>query len=181
MQYSNAYRTTRWLIILTAAIFGLISCQGKDSAVTGKQLLIGKNIIATWQEEVNNTEEEILIATYKITSETALKALVAAHHRGVEVRLILDGKNAQNEKSLAIFAVKEGIEVLFWPSDYQGKLHTKFYIFDQKTVIFGSFNLTESAEKTNTELLYRIDDVEKIRAFTDEWQRLYEMSLPVNP
>lgn len=163
-------------LILTTSTFAV-----DNQSMSREKLFIGKQVISSWIDEVAETKETILVATYKLTSKKALDGLIAAHNRGVEVRIILDGAKAKKNKSLAFKAVIAGLDVVFWPSNYQGELHTKFYIFDNRSVILGSFNLTESAAEKNVELLYRIDDKESIKDFTDEWQKLYDSSLPVNP
>ena len=149
--------------------------------ISASGLRIAKNPIEVWSKCVAQTEESIWIATYKLKSQKALDALTAAHKRGVEIRLILDGKEARQVESLAGEAVQAGLEVSYWPSDFLGELHAKFYIFDSKRVLFGSFNLTKSAEKSNLELLYATEEAELVNEFLKQWQHLFDSALPVNP
>ena len=144
-------------------------------------LRLGKNPIEVWSKSVAEAAESIWIATYKLKSQKALDALIKAQRRGVEVRLILDGKEAKHVESLAGEAIRAGLEVSYWPSDYLGELHAKFYLFDQRQVIFGSFNLTKSAEKSNVELLYSCEDAALVGEFVKQWHHLFDSALPVNP
>ena len=138
------------------------------------ELIVGKNILEAWLKAVENTRESILIANYKLTSTAALVALVEAHKRGVAIKVILDGKEADKEKSLALEARRAGLDVERWPTEAMGKLHAKFSIFDQNRVIFGSFNLTESAEENNTEVFFSTDDPRVVQDFISAWKGLQE-------
>ena len=53
-----------------------------------------------------------------------------------------------------------------------GFLHDRFFIFDRKRVITGSFNLTKSA-KNNIELILFINDKKIAEEFYKEWKSLY--------
>ena len=160
-----SYLFTLPLIVLISQL----SYGAEDNQIKGDSIIIGENVVDTWLKAVDDAEESIYIATYKLTSKSALKALVKAHKRNVEIKLILDGEAAGKKKSLAREAVRYGLEVTLWPSDTLGKLHTKLYIFDGRRVIIGSFNLTESAEKGNTELLFSAEDETIVQDCISAW------------
>ena len=174
-------RMKNYGLVLISLFLGSFSIASDSETMKQKNFIVGRHVISDWIAEVKEAKKTIHVATYKLTSKVAFDALAAAHNRGIEVRIVLDGAEAKSRKSLAQEAIRAGMEVVFWPSNYQGELHTKFYIFDDMCVILGSFNLSESAAGKNVEILYKIENKEIVKGFTDEWQKLYDQSLPVNP
>lgn len=55
-------------------------------------------------------------------------------------------------------------------------MHHKVFSVDGKTVVFGSFNFTVSAEEENDENLLIIDDIPLAQTFTLEFARVYEQA-----
>lgn len=137
-------------------------------------LICGSKVFDHWLEAVNHAKESIFIATYKFKSQSALEALLCASRRGVKVSLLIDSFAAKDANSLVGNAVREGIEVRLWRSTKLGKLHTKLYIFDETSVILGSFNLTESAADENTELLFYSRDNRIVEQSLKCWKSLFD-------
>ena len=135
---------------------------------------VRKRILDVWCEHIADAEESVLVAAYKLTSEKAFNALFSAFKRGVKVRVILDQLAAESDISLAKKAIIEGLEIHFWPSRELGKLHTKLYIIDNRELIFGSFNLTKTAEKYNTETFFRSDDSKLLQEAVQAWKKILD-------
>jgi phosphatidylserine/phosphatidylglycerophosphate/cardiolipin synthase-like enzyme len=57
-----------------------------------------------------------------------------------------------------------------------GLMHHKVIIIDQKVVITGSYNFTESAETTNDENVVIIFSPEIAVKYTEEFQRVYQQA-----
>jgi phosphatidylserine/phosphatidylglycerophosphate/cardiolipin synthase-like enzyme len=55
-------------------------------------------------------------------------------------------------------------------------MHHKVFIVDGKTVIFGSFNFSKSANEVNDENLLIVDDLTLAAQFQDEFARVYEQA-----
>jgi phosphatidylserine/phosphatidylglycerophosphate/cardiolipin synthase-like enzyme len=90
-------------------------------------------------------------ACYTFSLESVANELVAAHDRGVRVRVILDrGQGAQawsqGEKLLAA-----GVPVLV--NTHSGLMHDKFLVADGASIATGSFNWTKAAIERNDENL----------------------------
>lgn len=56
--------------------------------------------------EIGQAKESIYVQAYSFTSEPIIQALIAAHHRGVQVEIILD-KSQENNKRSGTAAVRE--------------------------------------------------------------------------
>lgn len=167
---------TNILFILIFLFFPISANGGEALRMNGDTLIVGKDIINAWLDLVDGAEETILIATYKFTSRTALNELIEAKERGVEVKMIFDGAAAAKKNSLVDKAINAGFEVRKWPSGEAGKMHVKLYIFDNRIMVSGSFNLTRSAETENTELMFRTDDKRALEDALAAWNSLYEIA-----
>lgn len=132
----------------------------------------GKNALDHWLNQMEGARETVHIAVYKLSSSTALNALLEAEKLGVEVKMIVDGEAAEKKSSLVFKARAAGIDITVWPSHKRGELHTKYYIFDGKSAIIGSFNLSKSAEKQNTESFIFTDDKAVVQAMLEGWDEL---------
>ncbi|HOF77241.1 MAG TPA: phospholipase D-like domain-containing protein [Smithellaceae bacterium] len=72
-------------------------------------------------------------------------ALVRAHKRGIDVRVILDKNQKKDGYSSATFLKNAGIPTFI--DSAHAIAHNKVMIIDAETVITGSFNFTKAAEK----------------------------------
>lgn len=114
------------------------------------------------------------IAVYSITHDAIVAALVRAHQRGVEVRVLTDKVQASSK-----YAQDEALEAagISLRRDTQtGSLHHKFTVGDGSAVMTGSFNWTESADQRNAEnfVIVRIRYV--VRSFEAEFERLWALN-----
>ena len=125
-----------------------------------------ENPIKLTVKSIKDANESIQAVVYKFEVKKIFEALVKAHERGVEIKLLVDAKEAKKKKSFAKKARNLGIKVQKWKS---GKLHAKFAIIDNKKVITGSFNWTESAKEENLELII----IEKIPEVTLKFTALF--------
>jgi phosphatidylserine/phosphatidylglycerophosphate/cardiolipin synthase-like enzyme len=106
--------------------------------------------------EVNAAAQQILVQAYSFTSAPIAKALIAAHKRGVQVRVLLDKSNETATYTAATFMLNAGIPTLI--DDQHAIAHNKIMILDHATVLEGSFNFTKAAEEKNAENLNVIKD-----------------------
>ena len=145
------------------------------SAVEGCE----KKIISS----INSAEKSVYIAVYSFTSRRISNALVKAVERGIDVKVIVDGKQAKDRFSKVKYLRKNGVDVRI--ADYRfrrkrfivPKMHHKFMVVDGKFVMTGSYNFTASAEKYNDEnCVFIYDDKNVVRKFTQEFRRIWRIS-----
>ncbi|MBC9733374.1 phospholipase D-like domain-containing protein [Nocardioides marmotae] len=111
--------------------------------------------------------EKIRIASWNVRSDDLVDALIAAHRRGVSVRVVMDRLNANKDnvnegvnRMQAVFKTKEANRKASMKSDVRkcvsscrsrsGIAHTKFFLFSKAgkakdVVIYGSNNATDLA------------------------------------
>lgn len=118
---------------------------------------------------INDSKSTLLIAAYQYTSADILKAVIAAHKRGVRTAVILDRTQENGEGQAGLVA--SGIECYV---DHTYRImHHKTMVVDSMNVLNGSFNYTLSADKANAEnALYTTGDAVLASRYTDEWNRL---------
>lgn len=89
------------------------------------------------------------IAVYSITNPAIGDAIIEAQRRGAHIRIISDRTQAANKASLIKTFQAAGIPVAL---NHGHKIeHNKFVIFNNKTVVTGSYNWTTNATKYNSE------------------------------
>ncbi len=117
---------------------------------------------------LRGARQSVLVQAYSFTSHEIARALKAAHDRGVKVYLILDRSQETERYSDLGFLRQSGIPV--WIDRNHAIAHNKVMVIDNLTVITGSFNFTEAAEKRNGENLLIIQDAGLARIYADNWQ-----------
>jgi phosphatidylserine/phosphatidylglycerophosphate/cardiolipin synthase-like enzyme len=129
------------------------------------QLLENGAYGSTLINHIHNAKRRILCAFYlfKITESSgnlprAVAAeLVAAQRRGVDVTVILEGgKQVEKEnRSATRILAQGGVRVIFSPAGVT--THAKAISIDDRYVLLGSHNLTQSALTRNNELSILLD------------------------
>ena len=105
---------------------------------------------------VNNSKKYVYVPAFLITHEGLSQALINAKKRGVDVRLIIDATNSSSRRSSVSLLRNVGIPVKV--ENYAGKMHSKSIIIDDKYIITGSMNFSNSGEKKNDENTLIIED-----------------------
>jgi len=100
---------------------------------------------------LNNAKNNIDIAVYSITNRNIVDAILAAHKRGVKVRVMTDNMQEKGTQSLVKELVAAGIPVRTNINSNHKIEHNKFAIFDGKDMESGSYNWTNNATKSNSE------------------------------
>lgn len=108
------------------------------------------------------------IAVFTITDNRVSKALIAAHGKGVKLRVLTDNDKANDLGSDIEHLAKAGIEVRLDRS--QAHMHHKFAIFDANLLINGSYNWTRSASTENQENLVLNPSPVLVAAFSKEFE-----------
>jgi phosphatidylserine/phosphatidylglycerophosphate/cardiolipin synthase-like enzyme len=116
----------------------------------------------------------IQVAMYALTLDTYAEALIGAHLRGVDVKVVVDPRQARHPASDASRLEAAGVAVRYGAG--RGLMHHKFSVVDGLIVATGSFNATWSASHRNAENAVIIDDPEVVALFQEEFRRLWETS-----
>ncbi len=98
---------------------------------------------------ITNAKSLIYIDVFYLTHKEIAQDLINAHKRGVEIKIIIDATSAKNPKSRLKELRNEGIKVKV--ENWGGKAHEKTMSIDNKILILGSANFTQSAMNYNDE------------------------------
>lgn len=132
---------------------------------------------------IENAQNYIYIPAFIITHDNMSRALINAKQRGVDVKLIIDATNVNSAKSKVKALRTAGIPVKV--ENYAGKIHSKSIIIDDKYIIAGSMNFTNSGENKNDENSLIIEDsklAKHYRGFFEYlWNKIPEKYLTQNP
>jgi phosphatidylserine/phosphatidylglycerophosphate/cardiolipin synthase-like enzyme len=100
--------------------------------------------------EIAKAEARIDVAIYSFSSKPIAAALLAAHARGVVVRIVADKDQAKPHYSMLKHLDEAGIQVCIKTSN---TMHLKEMAIDGKVLLTGSYNYSQRAESNNTEVL----------------------------
>ena len=122
---------------------------------------------------IENSRSQIDICVFTLSDTRLTKAVLAAHQRGVAVRILSDQDKANDRGSDVDYLSRQGVNVLLDTSPHH--MHHKFALFDQRQLLNGSFNWTRSASEYNQENLMLTDNVTLINAYRTEFNRLWHL------
>jgi phosphatidylserine/phosphatidylglycerophosphate/cardiolipin synthase-like enzyme len=124
---------------------------------------------------IGQARRQVLVQAYLLTNKKITAALVAAHRRHVDVRVLLDaGQLEKVSSSTAPLLAKVGIPV--WLETKYQNAHNKVMVIDaatpDATVITGSFNYTWTAEHKNAEnILVAKNNPALAARYAGNWER----------
>ena len=129
-------------------------------------------------KELDAAKKTVRVQAYSFTNPLIAKALVDAHKRGLDVKLVLDRKdNATQNYSAADFVAHAGVPT--WLDGQHAIAHSKIIIIDGETLITGSFNFTTAAEKSNAENLLIIKNApDLLSKYSENWNQHQKHSEP---
>jgi cardiolipin hydrolase len=111
------------------------------------------------------------LCVYTITDDRITGEVLAAHRRGVAVRIVTDNEKAYDPGSDTLQMARAGVPVKVDDSPYF--MHHKFAIFDADVLLTGSYNWTRGAADNNEENLILSNDRRLLTAFRGEFERLW--------
>ena len=108
-------------------------------------------------------------AIYDLNLWSMRDALIAAHRRGVSVRVVTESDNMDE---LEVQELKQaGIEVL--GDRHESLMHDKFVVIDRSQVWTGSMNFTTGGAYLDNNNLIRIQSSKLAQAFTHEFEQMF--------
>lgn len=112
------------------------------------------------------------VCVYTITDDRIRDAILAAHRRGVMVRIISDNEKSDDLGSDIQQLDRRGVAVRVDRTEHH--MHHKYAIFDNKQLITGSYNWTRSAAKNNEENFIVTSDPDLLKSFSRAFNRLWK-------
>lgn len=126
-------------------------------------------------EVIGGAKKQLVMQAYLLTSKNIALALIAAHKRGVEVRVLADMEQlSKGDLSRLPDLVDAGIPV--WLETKYQSAHNKIIVIDpameDATVVTGSYNFTWSAQHKNAENILIVRKNPQLAAqYFANWER----------
>lgn len=150
-------------------------------AVTGSMEVAftpGQDAAGLIIDAIAKARRQILVQAYSFTHDGIARALIAAHHRGVEVRLIADREQTQQADHGQV-PVMAAAGVPVWLDGEHQSAHNKIMVLDDDTVVTGSYNFTKAAQFRNAENVLVIHGNRTLaQQYQTNWQRHFLHAQP---
>jgi phosphatidylserine/phosphatidylglycerophosphate/cardiolipin synthase-like enzyme len=114
-------------------------------------------------------------ALYRFNHPGLAHAMEDVAKRGVRIRLLVDGNKYKESRTTQELLSGDTIpfRLAFGRQGRGSKMHHKFVILDQQTVLTGSYNWTYESEDENQENLLILHDAYSVEAYTREFKALW--------
>jgi phosphatidylserine/phosphatidylglycerophosphate/cardiolipin synthase-like enzyme len=155
-----------------AAILRMAEDDTDESAVSGVGFSPGNACKRIILSHLESARKSLDICVFTISDNEISDAVLKAHERGVEVRIITDNDKATDEGSDVLTLANNGIEVRV--DTTSNHMHHKFSVSDKSSLITGSFNWTRSAELHNQENILEIRHMDTVKQFNQEFEKLWK-------
>ncbi|MDO9300069.1 MAG: phospholipase D-like domain-containing protein [Anaerolineales bacterium] len=109
------------------------------------------------------------VAIYSLSLNSIRDALIRAHKRGVQVRMVMESDNLDRSDPQKL--KDAGIPIL--GDRRAGLMHDKFVVIDSSEVWLGSMNFTDSGGYTDNNNLMRIRSVKMAENYAKEFEEMF--------
>lgn len=120
---------------------------------------------------IDRAKSYIYIPTFLITHNDLTNALIRAKQRGVDIKIIIDANNTATRNSKHSLLRQNKIPLK--TENYAGKMHSKSIIVDDKYVITGSMNFSNSGENKNDENMLIIENPQLAKFYREFFAYLW--------
>jgi phosphatidylserine/phosphatidylglycerophosphate/cardiolipin synthase-like enzyme len=127
-------------------------------------------------DRLSGANSTIYVMIYSFTLAEVADALIEAQAGGVEVRVVIEKKNAYGKGSQYEWLRDAGVDVRL--SGNSSLMHHKVAVIDGSTVITGSFNWSSNADAKNDENMVVLVNPPAAQAFSGEFWRVWDLSSP---
>jgi len=127
---------------------------------------VADHVVATLQ----SAQKSIYFMAFSFTDDRIGEVVRSKAEAGLKVAGVFETTGSNTPYSEYGAMKKAGLEVYQDGNPYS--MHHKVFILDEKTVIFGSFNFSESADRSNDENLLIVEQPELARTFKAEFDRV---------
>ena len=128
---------------------------------------------------IDRARTQVLVQAYLITNKKIATALIMAHQRGVDVRLLADAHQSRESATKVPMLAAAGIPI--WLETRYQNAHNKVIVIDAATtaatVVTGSFNFTWAAQHKNAEnILIARNNPTLAARYAMNWERQREQA-----
>jgi phosphatidylserine/phosphatidylglycerophosphate/cardiolipin synthase-like enzyme len=118
---------------------------------------------------VQNAKKSVHFMIFTFTDKDLASAMIARAQGGVDVKGVIENRGASNGALVPLYCAKLPVKV----DGNKYTMHHKVIVLDDNTVITGSFNFTQSADKENDDHVIVIHSPAVAAAYEQEFQKIY--------
>lgn len=120
-------------------------------------------------DAIDSARLTVDVAIYSMSLNSIRDALLRAHDRGVQVRMVMESDNLGRNDPQKL--KDEGIPIL--GDRREGLMHNKFVIIDSSEVWLGGMNYTDSGAYEDNNMMLLIRSLKMAENFTQEFEEMY--------
>ena len=129
---------------------------------------------------LNSARRSIRLAGYSFTSPEVVSALVEAHKRGVDVKVLVDDRGNRSATSTAALRLLVASGIPVRTISIYAIHHDKYIVVDEAHTQTGSFNYSRAAAQSNSENVIVIwNNVTVAANYTQHWLSRWAQSKDV--
>ena len=121
---------------------------------------------------ISTARHSIDLCVFTITDDRLTSAVIAAHQRGIRVRIITDNEKTADPGSDAQRFQDAGIPLRI--DHTQWHMHHKYAIFDRVMLLNGSYNWTRGAAENNEENFLVLNHQPLVSRYQEQFELLWE-------
>jgi phosphatidylserine/phosphatidylglycerophosphate/cardiolipin synthase-like enzyme len=164
-----------WLLVAAAVVCAAPADAAAPSATIDTCFAPENDCAAFAVHAIDRAEREILVGAYGLTTGAGIvEALLRAHRRGVEVKLIADKTSPCGRKSGIDPLASAGVPV--WIDHSARVAHAKTMVIDGAVTLNGSYNWTRGAA-ANSEDLNLVASPAVADAYAAHWRDRQGLSM----
>jgi phosphatidylserine/phosphatidylglycerophosphate/cardiolipin synthase-like enzyme len=172
---TQAAQTLDWAEEVVKILHGKLEA---DPTISEVHFSPGDQCLRTIVRLLKRSKKNIDICVFTITDNRLAEEILAAHRRGVTVRILSDNDKAHDRGSDIERLAEAGVEVCVDESEHH--MHHKFAVFDFTHVLTGSYNWTRSAAMHNRENVLVSDDPKLVRQYQVAFDELWAVLVKEN-
>jgi phosphatidylserine/phosphatidylglycerophosphate/cardiolipin synthase-like enzyme len=120
-------------------------------------------------DAIDSAKLSVDIAIYSLSLNSIRDAILRAHDRGVQVRMVMESENMERSDPQRL--EDAGIPIL--GDRREGLMHNKFVVIDGSEVWVGGMNYTDSGTYEDNNVMLRIRSVKMAENFTKEFEEMF--------
>jgi cardiolipin hydrolase len=157
-----------WLEAVSALLLPLAPPQPAHTTV---HFSPGNACVEAIRRFIAQAAQQLDVCVFTISDDRITDSLLAAHRRGVAIRLLTDNDKLHDRGSDIGQLHASGLPVR--TDCTENHMHHKYAVADRRLVLTGSYNWTRSAAMYNLENLLITDDTTAVQRYSAEFDRLW--------
>jgi cardiolipin hydrolase len=169
-----------WLEAASALLLPMVVPSGEQGNIPHTEVFFspGDACVDAIRQFIGRAAHRLEICVFTISDDRITAELLAAHRRGVALRLLTDNDKLHDKGSDIGQLHTAGLPIRL--DRTANHMHHKFAVADNRRVLTGSYNWTRSASLYNMENLLITDDRAVVRRYTEEFDHLWNQMADFN-